>query len=253
MASQGKHIGISAPGPDGSIVQAGWDQPYGIENFRVTGYKTPSTFPISSWRSVGSSQNGFFVESMIDEIAHASSLDPLQMRIDLITDEPSREVLRAVQEMSGWGRDMQDGYALGVGFSLSFGVPTAEVVEIQIQDDRVKINNVWAAADVGVALDPRNIRAQISGGINFGLAAAMMGEINIEDGRVRETNFHMFNSVRMNQAPVIEVRVLENSEKIRGIGEPGVPPAAPALANAIFAATGKRIRELPLNKHIKFV
>jgi len=252
-ASQLGRIGIPAAGPDISIVQAAWDQPYDIENYRVTGYKTPISFPVSSWRSVGSSQNAFFHESMMDEIAHAKGLDPMQMRIDLISHEPSRKVLEAVAEMSNWGSELPEGHALGVAFSLSFGVPAAEVIEIAMQDEKVRILNAWAAVDVGIAMDPRNIEAQVSGGLNFGLAAAIMGEITVKDGKVEQTNFHMFNSIRMNQAPDIQVRVLENGSKIKGIGEPGTPPAAPALANAIFAATGKRIRELPLNKHIQFV
>ena len=251
--SQTRRLGITVGGPDTAIVQATWDQPYDVENFRVTGYKTPSTFPVSSWRSVGASHNGFFMESMMDEIANAANLDPLQMRIDLITHEPSRKVIQAVAEMSGWGRYMPDGQALGVAYALSFGVPCAQVIEISLVNGKVKILNVWAAVDVGTALDPRNIEAQVSGGVNFGLAAAIMGEISIENGQVQQTNFHNFNSIRMHQAPNIEVQILENGDKIKGIGEPAVPPAAPALANAIYAATGKRFRELPLNKHIGFV
>ena len=132
-------------------------------------------------------------------------------------------------------------------------MPTAEVVEIKFENNNVRIVKVFAAVDIGTALDPRNIEAQVLGGINFGLAAAMSGEITVQNGQVQQTNFHNFTSMRLNQSPEIEVKVLENGTKIRGIGEPGTPPAAPALANAIFAATGKRIRELPLNKHIAFL
>ena len=252
-ASQMGRLGIPAAGPDIAIVQAAWDQPYGVENFRVTGYRVKNDFPISSWRSVGSSQNGFFHESMMDEIAHSKSLDPMQMRIDLITHEPSRKVLEAVAEMSGWGTALPEGHARGVAFSLSFGVPAAEVIEIAIIDGKVKIINAFAAVDVGIAMDPRNIKAQVMGGLNFGLAAAIMGDISIKDGQIQETNFHQYRSMRFYQAPAVEVRVLENGVRVRGIGEPGTPPAAPALANAIFAATGQRIRELPLSKHIGFV
>ncbi|MFT6099307.1 MAG: isoquinoline 1-oxidoreductase beta subunit [Arenicella sp.] len=252
-ASQMGRLGIPAAGPDVAIVQAAWDQPYGVENFRVTGYRVKNDFPVSSWRSVGSSQNGFFHESMMDEIAHSKNLDPMQMRIDLMTHEPSRKVLEAVAEMSGWGTDLTEGHARGVAFSLSFGVPAAEVIEIAIIDGKVKIVNAFAAVDVGTALDPRNIEAQVMGGLNFGLAAAIMGDISIKDGQIQETNFHQYRSMRFYQAPAVEVRVLENGDRVRGIGEPGTPPAAPALANAIFAATGQRIRELPLSKHIGFV
>jgi len=252
-ASQMGRLGLPSVGPDSAIVQAAWDQPYGVENFRVTGYRVENVFPISSWRSVGSSQNGFFHESMMDEIAHSKNLDPMQMRIKLMTHEPSRKVLEAVAEMSNWGAKLPDGHARGVAFSLSFGVPAAEVIEVAIIDQKVKIVNAFAAVDVGIAMDPRNVKAQVSGGLIFGLAAAISGDINLKDGQVQETNFHQYTSMRFYQAPAIEVRVLENGERVRGIGEPGTPPAAPALANAIFAATGKRIRELPLNKHISFV
>jgi len=252
-ASQMGRLGIPAAGPDIAIVQAAWEQPYGVENFRVTGYRVNNDFPVSSWRSVGSSQNGFFHESMMDEIAHASGQDPMQMRIDLMTHEPSKKVLEAVAEISGWGSDLPAGHARGVAYSLSFGVPAAEVIEVTVIGGKVKIVKAFAAVDVGTAMDPRNVEAQVIGGLNFGLAAAMTGDISIKDGEIQQTNFHQYRSMRFYQAPAIEVRVLENGDRVRGIGEPGTPPAAPALANAIFAATGQRIRELPLSKHIEFV
>ena len=126
------------------------------------------------------------------------------------------------------------------------------VIEVAATEQGIKIVKAFAAVDVGTALDPRNIEAQVQSGINFGLAAAIMGQITIADGKVEQTNFHNYDAMRMRQAPPIYVRILENGDKIRGIGEPGTPPAAPALANAIFAATGQRIRELPLNQHIRF-
>ena len=252
-ASQLGRIGIPASGPDTSIVQAAWDQPYDVEHYRVTGYKAEEALPVSSWRSVGSSQNAFFHESMMDELAHAKSIDPMQMRLELTSHKPSHKVLQAVKSMSNWGTTLPNGHFQGLAFCMSFGVPVAEVVEIKLIDNKVKIINVYAAVDVGTALDPRNIKAQVMSGINFGLAAAMSGEITVENGQVQQTNFHNFTSMRMNQAPHIEIKVLENLDKIRGIGEPGTPPAAPALANAIFAATGKRIRTLPLNKSIGFI
>ena len=252
IASQMGRIGIPAAGPDVTIAQAAWDQPYAIPNYRVTAYRSPAEFPVSSWRSVGASQNAFFHESMLDEIAHSGGLDPMEMRLKLMNHEPSRKVLEAVAEISNWGSAMPDGHGRGVAFNLSFGVPTAEVIEVAYENGAIRILNAFAAVDVGTALDPRNIEAQVMSGINFGLAAAMMSDITVANGRVEHTNFHNYNSIRMNQSPPVKVRVLENGSKIRGIGEPGLPPAAPALANAIFAATGKRIRELPMNKHVKF-
>lgn len=250
--SQMGRIGIPTMGPDLAIVQAAWDQPYGIEHYRVTGYRPENDFPISSWRSVGASQNGFFHESMMDEIAHAKGQDPMQFRLDLMTHAPSKKVLQAVAEMSNWGSELPMGHGRGVAFCLSFGVPSAQVIEVSVIEGKVKILKVFAAVDVGIAMDPRNIEAQVSGGLIFGLSAAMMGEITLKDGMVEQTNFHQFTSLRMSQTPEISVRILENGDRVKGIGEPGTPPAAPALANAIFAATGVRHRELPLNKSVSF-
>lgn len=239
-------------GPDIAIVQSAWDQPYGIPNYRVSAYRPPVMMPLGYWRSVGASQNGFFHESIIDEMAHASGADPLEYRLNLITHEPSRRVLEAVAEMSGWGSELPEGHARGVAMVMSFGVPTAEVIEVANTDAGIKLVKAWAAVDVGTALDPRNIEAQVQSGINFGLTAAIKGEITVADGVVEQSNFHDYDGIRMREAPPIEVRILENGERIRGIGEPGTPPAAPALANAIFAATGQRIRELPMQKQVRF-
>ena len=253
LTSQMGRIGIPLAGPDISIVQAAWEQPYGIENYQVRGYRIPEMLPISSWRSVGASQNGFFHESVIDELAHNAGIDPVKCRLDLINHEPSKQVILKAAEMAKWTKKRANNIGLGIAFTLSFGVPVAEIIEVENTPNGIKILNVWAAVDVGIALDPRNIKAQVMSGINFGLAAAMMGEITVKDGMVEQTNFDQYDSIRMNQAPNIFVEILENGDEIRGIGEPGTPPAAPALGNAIFAVTGKRIRELPFNKSIKFV
>ena len=247
-----QRLGISIVGPDVAIVQAAWDQPYAIENYRVSGYRAPELLPISSWRSVGASQNGFFHESAIDELAHAAGTDPMEMRLSLMSDDTSRKVLEAAAHMSNWGSELAPGVGRGVAFVMSFGVQVAEVIEVADTPLGIKILKVYAAVDIGTALDPRNVEAQVQSGVNFGLAAAIMGEISIADGAVEQSNFHNYDAIRMRQAPAIEVKILENGDQIRGIGEPATPPAAPALANAIFAANGNRIRELPLNKHIKF-
>ncbi|MEM1263815.1 MAG: molybdopterin cofactor-binding domain-containing protein, partial [Pseudomonadota bacterium] len=251
--SQFGRYGMDLPGPDNSIVAGAWDQPYAIDNYRVTGYRAPAMLPVSSWRSVGASQNGFFHESAIDELAHAAGQDPIDVRLATIDHTPSRRVIESVARQSNWGQPRADGHALGVAFVLSFGVPTAQVIEIAVDGRDIRVVHVWAAVDVGRALDPRNIEAQVQSGINFGLSAAMSGEITIVDGRVQQTNFHQYDGIRIQQAPIIDVEILENGAKIRGIGEPGLPPVAPALANAIFAATGERVRELPLNKRFRFV
>ncbi len=190
---------------------------------------------------------------MLDEIAAAGAVDPVEMRLAMITDEPSRKVIEKAAEMANWGGSLGPNRAQGMAFVLSFGVPVAEIVEIEQTDDGLKIQKVFAAVDVGTALDPRNIEGQVQSAVNFGLAAAMMGEITVEAGVVAQQNFDTYDSIRIHQAPAIEVGILENGPSIRGIGEPGLPPAAPALGNAIFALTGNRIRELPFGKSVDFV
>ncbi len=253
LESQGGRLGITVPGPDKLIAEGTYDQPYAIAHYRATGYRTPALLPISSWRSVGNSYNGFFMESFIDELAAQAGTDPTKLRLSLITHDPSRKVLEAVAEMSGWDKPLEKGRGRGVAFHLSFGVPTAEVVEVSVTPKGIRIDQVFVAADVGTALDPRNIEAQLQSGVIFGLSAAMFGEITFAKGAVEQSNFHQYETLRMDQSPRIQVKVLEGGGRIRGVGEPGTPPAAPALANAIFHATGQRVRELPLRKHIGFV
>lgn len=253
LASQGARAGLAVPGPDKLIADGTYEQPYGIPNYRATAYKAPVSVPVSSWRSVGNSFNGFFMEGFIDELAHQAGVDPLAFRMDLLTHEPSRKVLQAVADLAGWSQPLAKGRGRGVAYHLSFGVPVAEVVEVTQTANGIRIDRVCVAADVGTALDPRNIEAQLQGAVLFGLSAAMFGEITFANGAVEQKNFHQYESVRMHQAPPIQVKVLQSGGPIRGIGEPGTPPAAPALANAIFQATGQRIRELPLRKHIGFV
>ncbi len=253
LNSQMGRQGFSVPGPDAIIFAAAWDQPYAIGNYRMTAYRAPDLAPISSWRSVGASSNAFFHESLLDELIHAAGADPLEERIRLMWHEPSRKTLEAVGEMSNWGSDLGPDRGRGVAFSLSFGVAVAEVVEVTNTDKGIRIDKVYVAAEVGKVLDPVNFDNLVKGGVIWGLGHAMNCETTFEDGMAEQTNYHAYEGMRLYQCPQIEVRGLENGEKIRGIGEPPVPPAAPALANAIFAATGKRIREMPFNKHIDFV
>ena len=246
-------LGQPAIGPDVAIVAGAWDQPFDIPNYRVTGYRTPAMVPISSWRSVGASGNGFLHESFVDELCHAAGADPLAERLRLCWHDPSRKVLEAVGEMSDWGSDPGPNRGRGLAFTLAFGVPVAEVVEVTSTDAGIRIDKVFVAADVGRVLDPVNFEAQLQGAVIFGLGHAMNCEITYQDGAAQQENFHAYEGMRLYQTPEIIVRGLENGDRIKGIGEPGVPPAAPALANAIFAATGQRIRELPLSKQIDFL
>jgi len=250
----GRLMDMSIPGPDATITTGSWDQPFDIPNYRVTGYRAPEMVPISSWRSVGASGNGFFHDSLLDELIHEAGADPLAERIRLCLHEPSRKVLEKVGEISGWdGSSMGENRGRGVAFCMSFGVPTAVVTEVTHTDAGIKIDKVYAVADVGEVLDPTNLEAQMFGGVIFGMAHAMNCETTYKNYAAQENNYHAFEGMRIYQVPEFEVVALDNAEKIRGIGEPGVPPAAPSLGNAIFAATGKRIREMPFNKHIDFV
>ena len=252
-ASQLGRQNLSIPGPDVAIVAGAWDQPFKIPNYRVTGYRVPELVPVSSWRSVGASGNGFLHDGFLDELIHAAGADPLKERLRLCWHEPSRKVLEAVGEMSSWGSDPGKDRGRGIAFTLSFGVPAAEVVEVTNTPRGIRIDKVFVAVEVGRVLDPENFDNQVRGGVIWGLGHAMNAELTHADGIAQQTNYHAFEAMRLYQVPLIEVRALTDTNEVRGIGEPTVPPAAPALANAIFAATGKRIRELPLNKHIDFV
>ena len=251
--SQFGRLGINLPGPDPTIPQNAWDQPYALPAYHVTGYKAPMMLPVSSWRSVGASQNGFFHECMMDEIAHAAGRDPIEMRLALMDHTPSKKVLERVRDMSGWGGSLPSNRTRGAAFFLSFGVPCAQVIEIEQTARGIKLKTVWAAVDVGTALDPANITAQVQSAIIYGLSAALNGEITVLEGKVQQSNFHDYDALRMFQCPHIEVSILENGHTITGIGEPGLPPIAPALTNAVFALTGERYRTLPLTHHVKFV
>jgi isoquinoline 1-oxidoreductase beta subunit len=216
-------------------------------------YRVPELAPVSSWRSVGASAGGFFIESMMDELIHAAGADPVEERLRLIGHAPSRKVIEAVAEMCDWGAPLAPGQGRGLAFVESFGVPCAEVVEVTAEDGTIRLDRVWVAADVGRVVDPVNFENLVQGGVVFGLGHAINCEITFSDGMAEQSNFDGHEGMRLYQCPEIHVRGLENGNRIRGIGEPPVPPAAPALANAIFAATGQRLREMPFYNHIDFV
>ncbi|NRB01603.1 MAG: xanthine dehydrogenase family protein molybdopterin-binding subunit, partial [Rhodobacteraceae bacterium] len=250
----GRLTGMRIPGPDPTITTGSWDQPFAIPNYRVTGYRAPDLAPVSSWRSVGASGNGFYHDTFLDELIHKAGADPLEERLRLCMHAPSRKVLETVGEMSGWdGPSLGDGRGRGVAFCLSFGVPTAQVIEVTNTEFGIRLDKAYIVADVGRVLDPGNAEAQLFGGLIYALSHAINSELTYEDYAPLQTNYHDYEGLRLYQTPEIEVKILENMPGIRGIGEPGVPPAAPALGNAIFAATGQRLREMPFNKHIGFV
>jgi isoquinoline 1-oxidoreductase beta subunit len=245
--------GIPSKDPDAQLASGLWNVYYDIPNFRATTYEAKGLSPCTTWRSVGASTAGFFTESFIDELIHAAGLDPLKARIEMCTVPTYRKLLETLAEMSDWKGPLGNGKGRGVAFVEAFGTPTAEVVEVTVTDKGIRIEKVWVAVDVGKVVDPINFENQVQGGVVWGLGHAINCELTYAKGAVQQTNYNHHEAMRIYQCPVIEVRGLENDPKVRGVGEPPVPPAAPALANAIFAATGKRIREMPFNKFIDFV
>lgn len=244
---------LSPVGPDKSISEGAHDQPYAIANYRVSAIPAPIAIPVGFWRSVGNSYNGFFHECFMDEIAAAGKTDPIEMRRKLMANFPAAvKVVDQIAAMAKWGAPLPAGRARGFAFTLSFGSWVAEIVEIADTTDGIRIEKVWIAADVGTAIDPGIIEAQLISGAVFGLSAALGQEITFTDGMVEQSNFHDFDAMRISQCPQFEVAILENYHRMGGVGEVGTPPAAPALANAVYALTGKRIRRLPLNREVTF-
>lgn len=253
-ASQMKRLGYPLAGPDGQIPAGAWNLPYALPHFRMRAYRVPELAPTSSWRSVGASSAGFFADGFLDELIHAAGADPMHERLRLANDAVARQVLETVGEMSDWkGARLGEGRGRGVAFVESFGVPCAQVVEVTKMPGGVRIDKVWVALDVGRVVDPVNFDNQVKGAVVWALGHAMNCEITYADGKAQQSNFHAYQGMRIHQCPEIAVRGLEHGAKVRGAGEPPVPPAAPALANAIFAATGVRLREMPFAKHIDFV
>ena len=242
--------GLPGGGPDKILVDGAFNQPFAIPNYRIRGYVTDMEIPVGPWRSVGASHNGFFHDTFIDEMAHAAGRDPLEFRLELARSEhaPSAGVIEAVRDMSGWTGKTPDGVGRGVGFSYSFGTPVAQVIEVVDEDGTIRINKAWIACDIGLALDPEIVKAQMFGGMIYGLSAAAYEEITFADGEVQQWNFPDYEALRMHTTPEVEVQVLETNNHMGGAGEPGTPPAMPALGNALFDLTGIRARELPLTK-----
>jgi len=246
---------LSAGGPDRSILDGSFDQPFSWPHSRFAAHQVDAAIPVGFWRSVGNSINGFVHESFLDELAMAGSQDPLEMRLAMMKDPrhaPAREALKVVAKMAGWGQALPEGVGQGLAHTLSFGTWVAEVVQVDMRGGAVKIEKIWAVADPGMVLDPGNFEAQITSGIIYGLSAAIGQEISFADGRVVQDNFYDYDALRMAGVPPIEVALLENSSRMGGAGEPGTPPIAAALGNAIFAASGKRLRALPFGNQVDF-
>jgi len=237
-------------GIDGASVEGAADLLYGIPNLQVDLHTPKIGVPVLWWRSVGHSHNGFAVEAFFDELAHLGGKDPYELRRMLLADQPRmRAVLDLVAQKGDWGKPLPAGRARGIATHFSFDSYVGQVAEVSVDKQGVvTVHRVVCAVDCGRVVNPDTVKSQMEGGINFGLTAALKCEITLDRGRVQQRNFHDYQMLRMNEAPQIEVYIVPSTEKPTGVGEPSVPPVAPAVANAIFAATGKRVRKLPILK-----
>jgi len=239
--------------PDKTASEGLFDQAYGIPYQRIAHVATHSGVPVGFWRSVGHSHNAFFSESFIDELAHTAGQDPVAYRLAMLADEPRhRAVLQLAAERAGWPgqgearRPLPAGRARGVALHESFGSIVAQVVEASIENGKPRVHRVVCAADVGTVVNPGIVAQQIESAVIFALSAALYGRIDIEGGVVRQRNFPDYPVLRLAETPLIETHLIESTRHPGGVGEIGTPPLAPALANALFALTGKRSRQLPL-------
>jgi isoquinoline 1-oxidoreductase subunit beta len=238
-------------GIDETSVEGAADIPYAIPNILVDYQLTETGIPVGFWRSVGHSQNAFFSESFLDEVASAGGKDPYELRRKLLAKAPRHlGVLVAAATKAGWGKPLPAGRFRGIAVMSSFGSYVAQVAEISVnaKDGTVRVHRVVCAVDCGRMVNPDTIEAQMQGAIVYGLTAALYGAITIDRGRVQQGNFDDYPMLRMEEMPVVEVQIIPTKEAPGGVGEPGTPLIAPAVCNAIFAATGKRIRRLPIRK-----
>src|SRR6266478_7356 len=236
-------------GLDNSSVEGIVEMKYGIPNFLCDYVLTETGVPVGFWRSVGNSQNGYIVETFMDELATAGGKDPFEFRRKLLANAPRhRGVLDLAAEKAGWGKPLPAGRTRGIAMVESFGSFVAEVAEVSLnrKSGEVRVHRVVCAVDCGRYVNPDTIAAQMEGSIVYGLTAALKGQITINKGRVEQSNFHDYELLRVNEMPQVEVHIVPSNEAPGGAGEPGTPPIAPAVCNAIFAATGKPIRRLPI-------
>ena len=232
---------------DRSLFSGLADCPYDFVDRQFVWHKQSTPIRIGMWRAVSNSQNAFFLESFIDECASAAGVDPAKYRLSLCgKDTRLRNVIEKVTEISDWSSAQNNGSALGIAVVKSYGSYVAQVAEVEVVDKKITVKKVWCVIDCGQAIDPGGVRAQMEGGIIYGLSAALFGEITINKGRVAQSNFHNYRILQAEQAPDIKVVIINSGAELGGVGEPGLPPVAPAVGNAIFAAVGTRLRQLPL-------
>ena len=250
----GQPISFGAPAEtrvDETMVQGAASLPYAIANLTVDAHATKAGVPVFWWRSVGSSHNAYSTETFVDEIAAAAAKDPVEFRLALLSHRPqAAAVLTLAAEKSGWGRPPPAGRFRGIAMHEWVGTHVAQVAEISLDRGAVKVERVVCAVDCGTAINPDIVKAQMEGGIAYGLGAALYGAITLTAGRVDQSNFHDYRPLRIDDMPHVEVHIVASNRPPTGVGEAAVPPIAPAVANAIFAATGIRVRALPFGGQI---
>ena len=240
-------------GVDSTSVEGAADILYGIPNLQVDLHTPRIGVPVQWWRSVGHSHTGFSVEAFLDEVAHAGKKDPYELRRKLLAKEPRMlAVLNLAAEKADWGKPLPKGVARGIATHFSFETYVAQVIEASVEKNgNVKVHRVVCAVDCGTIVNPDIVKAQMESGIIFGTTAALWGEITVRNGRVEQHNFNDYRAVRMREAPVIEVHLVQSAEAPGGVGEPGTSAVMPAITNAIYAASGKRIRILPVKDQLR--
>ena len=237
-------------GVDATSVEGAATLPYMIPNLQVELHSPKNAVPVQWWRSVGHSHTAFVVETMIDELAHLAGKDPVAYRLGILpADSRYRGVLQLAAKNAGWGKKkLPAGHAYGVAVHKSFDSYVAEIAEVSLENGKIRVHRVVAAVDCGMVINPDGVRQQIEGGIVYGLSAALHGAITLENGRVMQSNFHDYAPLRFSEMPRVEVHIVASGELPTGIGEPGTPPIAPAVANAVFTLTGKRLRRMPFDQ-----
>ncbi|MBY4675037.1 xanthine dehydrogenase family protein molybdopterin-binding subunit [Marinobacterium arenosum] len=240
--------GMIKDGIDPTSVEGASNLPYRIPNLRIELHTVDLPVPVQWWRSVGSTHTAFSTEVFIDELARLAKQDPVEYRMKLLANHPRhRGVLQLAAEKAGWGTPLAKGRARGVAVHESFNTFVAQVAEVSVDDNGTfKVERVVCAVDCGVAINPDVIRAQMEGGLGYGLSPALVSAITLDRGRVVQSNFHDYQVARIDQMPAVEVHIVPSAEPPTGVGEPGTPPIAPAVANALSAATGQRFHSLPL-------
>jgi len=236
----------SVTDPFDSVVEAALNCPYAVPNFALTYTRREIGIDVGYMRSVSHAPNCFAIESFMDELAVAAGKDPVEFRLRLLAAKPQHtHVLQTAAVRAGWGRPARDRF-LGVAFMEGYSTRIAQVAEISVQSGQVKVHKITCVVDCGQMVNPRIVESQIVSGIVFGLTAALWGEVTLKGGRVQQTNFNSYRLLRGNEMPEVDVHLVESDAAPGGIGEAAVPPVAPAICNAIFAATGRRLRSLPI-------